>query len=70
MSHGRHRLFDAKLRDGWHTYMQGTELTSQWRGQVPIYANGYRIPNAWITTIIIAKSCGSGDSPTLSFRSA
>ena len=26
MTRGRHRLFDAKRRDGWHTYMQGAEL--------------------------------------------
>jgi hypothetical protein len=34
MTHGRHRLFDAKRRDGWHTYMQGTELRKSWSGSL------------------------------------
>ncbi len=69
MSPGRHRLFDAKRRNGWHTYMQGTELASQWHGRVPVYANGNRIPGAWITNILMAKSWSPGTTPIISFRS-
>lgn len=69
MTCARHRLFDAKRRDGWHTYMQGAELASQWHGRVPVYANDDRIPGAWITNIQTAKSWSPGTAPIISFRS-
>lgn len=34
MTHARHRLFDAKRRDGWHTYMRGNTMHSAWRVRV------------------------------------
>jgi len=36
MTHGRHRLFAAKRRDGWMTYMRGPLMYSQWRGRLPL----------------------------------
>lgn len=29
MTHGRHRLFDAKRRDGWMTYMRNGEMRAR-----------------------------------------
>ena len=70
MTHARHRLFDAKRRDGWMTYMHGTTLAAQWHGRVPIYADGNRLPRAWMTTILCTESCETGATPTFHFRSA
>lgn len=47
MTRARHRLFDAKRRDGWHTYMQGAELyVSQ---KIPIPKSAVKVYAAdWI----------------------
>lgn len=57
MSHGRHRLFDAKRRE-WHVYMRGATLGGRWKGNVRIG------PNAALTAIlitdVITSSAGNG----------
>lgn len=58
MSRARHRLWDARRRDGWHCRIDSAgRLVSQWRGRITL-GPGLELCRMYLTDYAVDPSSG------------